>query len=398
MQKNTDVTTGKLGQITLSYSEEVIVNTMMTIMHLTAIKYLETTTIYYHRMKKTLILSLALLSTTMGYMPTSKACTRVVYKGPNNTVLTGRSMDFSLEIPANHWVFPRGMKRHGEVGKNSIEWTSKYGSLAVTSWDIATSEGMNEKGLVANMLWLVESEYPTFQKQGNTPGMAISLWAQYVLDNFATVAEAVNAFKKEEFVIVSDFIPGTDKFTTVHLSISDAKGDNAIFEYIKGKLVIHHDPSYVVMTNDPPYEQQLAIAKYWDNIPGKIFLPGSVTAPDRFVRAKFFINAIPQTDDTRIAVASVFSVVRNCSVPYGFEIEGYPNLSTTRWRTVSDQKNLVLYYESAITPNTFWVDLKKLDFSEKAKVRKLDLANNITYSGETSALFKTAQPFKFLGL
>ena len=219
-----------------------------------------------------------------------------------------------------------------------------------------------------------------------------------MLDNFANVAEAVTAMEDANFAIVSDFIPGTDKFTTVHLSLSDATGDNAIFEYIGGKLVIHHDPSYVVMTNDPAYEKQLAIAKYWENIPGKTFLPGSVTAPDRFVRASFFIKSIPQTADTRIAVASVFSVIRNTSVPYGFEIEGYPNLSTTRWRVVADQKNLVYYFESALTPNTFWVDLKKLDFSEKASVRKLDLANNKTYAGETSGEFKKSAPFKFIGL
>lgn len=349
-------------------------------------------------MTKAISITTALLMIFIGYIPESNACTRVVYKGPNNTVLTARSMDFSLEIPANLWVFPRGIKRNGEVGKNSIEWTSKYGSLAVSSWDISTTDGMNEKGLVANMLWLVESEYPTFDKEGNKKGMAISLWAQYVLDNFATVAEAVEALKKESFVVVSDFIPGTDKFTTVHLSISDATGDNAIFEYIKGKLVIHHDPSYVVMTNDPTYEQQLAIAKYWENIPGKTFLPGSVTAADRFVRASFFIDAIPQTDNTRVAVASVFSVIRNCSVPYGFSIEGYPNLSTTRWRAVADQKNLVYYFETALTPNTFWVDLKKIDFSDGASVRKLDLSNNKTFSGETSAEFQTSKPFKFIGL
>lgn len=250
------------------------------------------------------------------------------------------------------------MKRSGEEGKNSIEWVSKYGSLIVSSWDISSTDGMNEKGLVANMVWLVESEYPKFNKEGNTKGLAISLWAQYVLDNFASVEEAVSTLKKESFAVVSDFIPGTDKFTTVHLSLSDATGDNAIFEYIGGKLVIHHNPAYVVMTNDPPYEQQLAIAKYWENIPGKTFLPGSVTASDRFVRASFFIKSIPQTNDQRIAVASVFSVIRNVSVPYGFEIEGYPNLSTTRWRAVADQKNLVYYFETALTPNIFWVDLK----------------------------------------
>ena len=339
-----------------------------------------------------------ILCIVIGYSIESKACTRVVYKGPNNTVLTGRTMDFSIEIPANQWIFPRGMKRNGEVGKNSIEWISKYGSLGVSTWDIAIADGMNEKGLVANLLWLVESEYPAFNKEGDKKGMAISLWAQYVLDNFATVAEAVEELRKESFAIVSDFIPGTDKFTTVHLSISDAKGDNAILEYIKGKLVIHHDPSYTVMTNDPPFEQQLAIAKYWKNIPGKTFLPGSVTAADRFVRASFFINSIPQTDNTRVAVAGVFSVIRNVSVPYGFEIEGYPNLSSTRWRCVADQKDLVYYFETALTPNVFWVDLKKIDFSEKAGVRKLDLSNNKTYAGEVSAEFKKSKPLKFLGL
>lgn len=307
-------------------------------------------------------------------------------------------MDFSIEIPGNQWIFPRGIKRNGEVGKNSIEWVSKYGSVGVSTWDIAIADGMNEKGLVANLLWLVESNYPSFNKEGNTKGMAISLWAQYVLDNFASVSEAVEELRKESFAIVSDFIPGTDKFTTVHLSISDATGDNAILEYIQGKLVIHHHPSYTVMTNDPPFEQQLAITKYWENIPGKTFLPGSVTAADRFVRASFFINSIPQTDDTRVAVAGVFSVIRNVSVPYGFEIEGYPNLSTTRWRSVADQKQLVYYFETALTPNTFWVDLKKIDFSEKSAVRKLDLSENKTYSGEVSGNFKDSKPLKFLGL
>lgn len=349
-------------------------------------------------MKKTLTSLAALIFFTVSFKTEAEACTRVVYKGPNNTVLTGRSMDFAIEIPANLWIFPRGIKRNGEVGKNSIEWTSKYGSIAASSWDIATSDGMNEKGLVANMLWLVESQYPSFEKDGKRKGMAISLWAQYALDNFATVEEAVKEFGKESFAIVSDFIPGTDKFTTVHLSLSDATGDNAILEYINGKLVIHHDPSYIVMTNDPPYLQQLAIKKYWDNIPGKIFLPGSVTPSDRFVRASFFIDAIPQTDNTRVAVAGVMSVIRNVSVPYGFAIEGFPNLSTTRWRVVSDQKNLVYYFETALTPNTFWVDLKNFDFSKGNEVKKLDVSNDQTYSGEASAHFETAQPFKFIGL
>lgn len=329
----------------------------------------------------------------------SNTCTRVVYKGPNNTVITARSMDFAMDIPANLWLFPKGMERNGSTGSNTIKWTSKYGSIATSSWDIAVSDGMNERGLVANMLWLVSSQYPEFSKEGKSKkGLAVSLWAQYALDNFASVSEAVAHFRKEPFVVVTDFIPGTDKFTTIHLSLSDAKGDNAILEYIGGKLVIHHDPSYTVMTNDPVFDEQLAINAYWKGIPGNIFLPGTNRAADRFVRASYYIKAIPQTDNTRVAIAGAFSVIRQCSVPYGISTEGFPNLSTTRWRIVADQKNLVYYFEDALSPNAIWVDLNKLDFSEKGKVRKLALDKNEVYAGETSDKFIESKPFVFQGI
>lgn len=330
--------------------------------------------------------------------PKSEACTRVVYKGPNNLVITARSMDWKDEIAANLWVFPRSMKRSGSVGPTSIEWTSKYGSVITSAWDIATTDGINEKGLVANVLWLVESQYPKFNPTTGEKGLTISAWAQYVLDNFATVQEAVTDLSKREFVVVSDYIPGTDKFTTLHLSISDATGDNAIFEYINGKLVIHHNPTYTVMTNSPTFDQQLAINGYWEGIPGTIMLPGTNRAADRFVRASYYINAIPQTSNTREAVASVFSVIRNCSVPFGISSPTEPNISSTRWRSVADQKSLTYYFETVLTPNTFWVDLKKLDFSKTASVKKLDLSNHKTYNGETSANFKDAKAFQFLGI
>ncbi len=328
----------------------------------------------------------------------SNACTRVVYQGPNGTILTARSMDWKENIPANLWVFPRGMERHGGVGPNSMKWKSRYGSVVTSSWDIATSDGMNEKGVVANMLWLAESDYPEFDITGDQKGLAISLWLQYVLDNFATVAEAVRELEKEEFVVVSSIIPGTDRFTTLHLSLSDASGDNAILEYIDGKLVIHHDRSYNVMTNSPIFEEQLAVNQYWKSIPGTVMLPGTNRAADRYVRASYYIDAIPQTDNIREALASVFGVIRNCSVPLGISSETEPNISSTRWRTVADQKNLIYYFDNVLNPNVIWVDFSKLDFSEQAAVRKLGLSANENYSGESSQDFKVSSPLNFAGL
>ena len=325
------------------------------------------------------------------------ACTRVVYKGPENTVITARSMDWKDEIDANIWIFPRNLERDGNVGNNSVKWKSKYGSVITSAWDIATTDGINEKGLVANVLWLVESQYPKFNPNGNKKGITIAAWAQYVLDNFATVKEAVEELRKEDFVIVSDFIPGTQKFTTLHLSISDANGDNAIFEYINGKLNIHHDSSYTVMTNSPIFNEQLAINQYWKGIPGTVMLPGTNRAADRFVRASYYINAIPQTAETLTSIASVFSVIRNASVPLGISSAEEPNISSTRWRSVADHKNLVYYFETTKTPNTFWVDLNKIDFSKK-NTMKLSVSKNETYAGETSQLFKQEKPFTFIGI
>ncbi len=349
-------------------------------------------------MKKIYISLVVLIASTLIPSQHTNACTRVVYKGPNNTVITARSMDWKTDIDANLWLFPRGMQRSGNVGKNSIQWKSKYGSVITSAWDLATTDGMNEKGLVANVLWLVESQYPKFNPNGSQKGLTIAAWAQYVLDNHATVQEAVNELKKEEFAIVSDYIPGTQKFTTLHLSLSDATGDNAIFEYINGKLIIHHNKSYNVMTNSPTFDEQLAITKYWAEIPGTIMLPGTNRAADRFARASYYIGVIPQTSDVRQSVASVFSVIRNCSVPLGISSESEPNISSTRWRTVSDQKNLVYYYESTETPNTFWVDLKKVDFSNKSQTKMLSVSKKETYAGETSKLFVNTKPFVFLGI
>lgn len=323
-------------------------------------------------------------------------CTRVVYSGTNGMVATGRSMDWKTDMHSNIWIFPRGMKRNGETGSNSLEWTSKYGSVVTSAFEIASTDGMNEKGLVANLLWLPETEYPVRDK--SKPGLTITAWVQYMLDNFATVEEAVNFIDEDTFQVVSDMMPDGSRLATLHLSVSDATGDCAIFEYIGKKLTIYHSKEYKVLTNSPTYDKQLALNEYWNSIGGLTFLPGTNRASDRFARASFYVNALPKTDDVRIAVASVFSVVRNTSVPYGISTPNAPEISTTQWRTVSDSKNLLYFFESSLTPNTFWVNLREVDFSEGAPVLKLSIANEETYHGNATKDFKPAQVFKFLGV
>jgi penicillin V acylase-like amidase (Ntn superfamily) len=345
------------------------------------------------------VLSTKVLAGSLALSPINvDACTRVVYLGPNADVITARSMDWNADIGTNLWIFPKGMERSGEAGRNSLRWTSKYGSVIASGFDVATTDGLNEAGLCANLLWLAESQYPAFDR--SKPGLSVAAWAQYVLDNFATVQEAVNALRGEPFTIVTDTVPGETRLAMLHLSMSDATGDSAIVEYIDGKQVIHHGRKYQVMTNSPIFDEQLALNEYWKQIGGTVMLPGTNRAGDRFTRALFYVNAIPKDENPVIALASVFSVIRNVSVPFGITTPNEPNISSTRWRTVADQKRTLYFFESALTPSTFWVDLKQVDFSSQTgKVKKLDLGKDQrnVFSGNTVKDFKEAEPFKFQG-
>jgi penicillin V acylase-like amidase (Ntn superfamily) len=354
-------------------------------------------------------LTALLLSTAMIAAPmadTAVACTRTLFVGADNLVLTGRNMDWEEDMSSNLWAFPQGMKRDGAAGPKSIHWTSKYGSVIASIYEIGSSDGMNEKGLVANLLYLAESDYG--KPDQSKPFMSIAAWGQYVLDNYATVDEAVAALAKEPFNILAPTMPNGVP-AVAHLSLSDSSGDSAIFEYVKGKLVIHHGKQYSVMTNSPTYDQQLALSAYWKDIGGTVFLPGTSRAADRFVRTSFLLGAIPKQADphfiksvpdesfTYQAVAEVMSVQRAVSVPLGLTTDpNHPNIASTLWRTVSDQKHLVYYFDSATRPNTFWVSMAKLDLKAGAPVKKLTIQNGEVFSGETAPEFKTAEAFKFL--
>lgn len=345
-------------------------------------------------MKKNLAgVVLLLTAVSLGSMQQVEACTRAVYIGPDQMVVTGRTMDWKEDLHSNLYVFPRGIQRTGHNKEKTLNWTSKYGSVIAAGYDIGTCDGMNEKGLVASLLFLPETIYSL---PGDTrPAMGISIWTQYVLDNFATVREAVDELKKETFRIDAPRLPNGSE-STLHLAITDETGNTAILEYLDGKLSIHEGKEYQVMTNSPRYESQLAINDYWKEVGGLQMLPGTNRSSDRFVRASFYIHAIPQTSDAKIAIPSVLSVMRNVSVPFGISTPDKPHISSTRWRTVSDQKNKVYYFESTLTPNLFWLDLKKIDFSPKASIKKLSLANGEIYAGDAVKDLKDSKSFTFL--
>lgn len=345
----------------------------------------------------------ALLSAAFMIPNASDACTRFIYHGNDNLHMTARSMDWSKPAGTNLWIFPRGMHRQGTPGKQGLQWASRYGSVITSAYDMATIDGMNEKGLTANLLWLTESVYPEYHKKKKV--MPVSVWTQYVLDNFATVKEAVEELRKEKFIVVTDKEPGRDRLVNVHLSISDAAGNSAIIEYIDGELAIHEGPDTDVMTNSPVFNEQLALNRYWEEADGRAVLPGSRRSTDRFVRAKFYSERIPVNLAPDEAIAAVLSVIRNTSSPYrsamtphttaSGEIDGQ---SSTRWRSVADHRHNRYFFDAVMAPSVIWMDLNEIDFSAKTGVvKKLDLGDNQQhlFAGNVTNEFVESDPFEF---
>ena len=326
-------------------------------------------------------------------------CTRILYTDgqllksatAGGNVVTGRNMDWATPLETEIWAFPANIERQGGTYEHPFKWTSKYGSVIASALDGATTDGINTQGLVANLLFLTESDYDREPGGEELPTMSTAAWTQYVLDSFGTVEEAVKAMEPDNlFQMNAPSIPGSDKKSTLHLSISDATGDSAIFEYVKGKLTIHHGKGYTVMTNSPTYEKQLAINEYWKNKDGMVVLPGTNNASDRFARASFYLSAVPRdyVNDVRTAIATTFSIIRNVAVPVGLTDREKPNLSSTLWSTVSDHKNLIYYYANARSASVCWIDLKQLKLGEGSGVRKIDMLEEVSHPGGTEIIEK----------
>lgn len=86
-------------------------------------------------LKKTFISSFVALA--VGLSSYAVACTRAVYLGNNQHVITARSMDWKVDTGTNLWILPSGVARDGSAGSKSIKWTSKYGSVIATGYEVS---------------------------------------------------------------------------------------------------------------------------------------------------------------------------------------------------------------------------------------------------------------------
>lgn len=329
----------------------------------------------------------------------SDACSRILYVGDTTTTtsadsvlrIVGRSLDWKTPIPTNLYVYPRGMKKKGNTKPGSVTWTSKYGAIYAVGYDGGITEGMNEKGLVINGLFCKGTVYANEQTVGR-PDMSLAMFVGWLLDMNATTPEVVEVLKKQDFSISgATFDGGT--VSTLHWGITDAEGRCAILEFDHGAVKVYEGEDMAAMTNDPQYPAMTAINNYWQKVGGENMLPGTVKSPDRFVRGYFFQGHVDKTNDADLGLSIIRSILMNVSVPYLYTISTEPNVSSTQWRSFSNIRDRLYYFDIVTNLGVFYIDLKKCDLRPCASVMKLDTSKSKDFVGDvTSRLVKHA-PF-----
>lgn len=319
------------------------------------------------------------------------ACTRVLYEGLDSIKVVGRSLDWKTPIPTNIYVYPAGMAKKGDNKPGCVEWTSKYGAVYAVGYDGGVTEGMNEKGLVINGLFCKGTVY-TNERVSGRPSISLSVFVAWLLDMYETTDQVVEVLKKQDFSISgATFDGGT--VSALHWGITDASGKSALLEFDNGDVKIYDMGDKLAMTNDPQWPSMCAIIDYWDKIGGTHALPGTVSSPDRCVRANYFAHHVEKVNDPDLAVSICRSVIVPSCVPYTYLIQGEPNVSSTQWRSFADLRDRRYFFDIVTNMGYYYVDLKKCDLRKGAPVMKFDTSAEKDAIGDITSRMKVSKPF-----
>ena len=308
-------------------------------------------------------------------------CSRVVYLGENNsTILVGRTLDWRTPIPTNLYVYPGGIAKTSMPSGPRLEWTSKYGSVLAVGYDGGVTEGINEHGLAMNGLFCKMSEYRNPVEGENVPVVSLAMMCSFFLDNFTTVDEVSQWLDTNAFAISGEAFDG-GTVSLLHWALTDAGGNTMVMEYDHGVLKTYQSRDLTVLTNDPQLPDMEAIENYWKAKGGSHTLPGTASSPDRFVRASYFINHVPKNQSYEAALGSLRSIMGTVSVPFGYSVQGEPNISSTQWTSISDITGRKYYMYFADSTGMMWIDMSRLRFNPGAPILKLDTSSHSDLTG-----------------
>lgn len=240
----------------------------------------------------------------------------------------------------------------------TISWVSAYGSITFNQWGKEfPMGGMNERGLVVELMWLDETQYP---KADDRPAVDCLQWIQYQLDRSATIND----------VIATDAVLRIASKGTapLHYLVADATGHAAVIEFLNGKMVVHKGTELpaAALTNSIYKESLAQTAK--NTTPS--FADGSL---ERFASACSMVSRFEKENINMPVVDYAFDILNTVAQP------------STQWSIVYDLKNKKIHFRSSDFKQVKIVDFSRFDFSCTTKAEIF--AINQKQQGDVSSLF-----------
>lgn len=305
-------------------------------------------------MKKTAAFLLLILLAGPGF-----ACSTFLLS-KNGRHVFGRNYDW---VTGNGMMMvnARGVVKHSfrQEERPSISWVASYGSVTFNQFGKEFPHGgMNEKGLVVELMWLNETAYPEADSRAALNELQ---WIQYQLDNCASIDEVIDTDKKIRI--------DRANAAPLHYLVADATGNAATIEFINGKMTVHrgNNLAYPVLTNTI-YEEAAKQVKKEKNKAG---FDNSV---ERFATACGMIQKYQAGSHTKDPVDYAFTILDKISQ------KGY-----TKWSIVYDITNGQVYCITNEQPQRKQIAFRDIDFSCTSTAPALNLASS--QKGNVSKLF-----------
>lgn len=302
-------------------------------------------------MKKIHILTILVLSMLVSVQTT--ACTTFFFE-KNGKYYVGRNFDFMTgygHISLNK----QGLTKSAlvEAPENIMRWTSKYGSITFNQQGKELPYGgMNEAGLVVEMMWLDEAIYPEIDKRY---GLTELQWIQYQLDNSANVNEVLAS---DNLVRVS-----FQSKAKVHFLVADKSGNVAIIEYLDGKTVVRKNNQipYKALANDT-YAKSLAYLETFEDFETNNNQTWTSNSLDRFARAAKRMQNYNNENPTDYAFETLELIDQN---------------QTTQWSIVYDINNQKIRFRTFNNNEIRYLNMSDFDFSCRTKNFYADIDKNM---------------------
>lgn len=321
-------------------------------------------------------------------LPEASACSDFVLNS-SASVVSGRSMDFEVDLKSVLEVIPRGtafqeLPVFGCPHCPDLEWRARLGFVALNMYGMnAAADGMNEKGLSAAWLYLIATKYPTPETapEFNASLPVVTSIPSYILGHFASVEEVREGLGRVQLAGYDDRFSSqvlkvhTSGSAPLHVSVHDAHGKSLVIEFIDGKPVFYDNVNQV-LTNDPPLNEQLqALNERGLGLDDGITnLPGGYGPSERFQRlsvlnhyaSQGYANAVEGASYTvataeQRAVSDTLHLLNSVVRP--------PPGETTEWSLVRDHTRRRLYIQSTQNQLLRRVDLTMLDFASRSARR-----------------------------